>query len=169
MASAAAWMAVSSCVAVAACGCLFGWTWRSLAQFCCEIIRPALCTHSRLTVCPRYVATSRALHVRMEIRAHHMVVAGTMIWPTLTCHLCCGGIATMHMYKLPPQVDLSDDYVLFMMFADGSWEDDMTPIEFEGDNGSASQLTMNEKEFHEFVGILKDPEEEPRSGGSARK
>ena len=75
----------------------------------------------------------------------------------------------MHMYKLPPQVDLSDDYVLFMMFADGSWEDDMTPIEFEGDNGSASQLTMNEKEFHEFVGILKDPEEDPRSGGSARK
>lgn len=65
-------------------------------------------------------------------------------------------------------MDLSDDYVLFMMFADGSWEDDMTPIEFEGDGGAASQLTMNEKEFHEFVGILKDPEEDGR-GGSARK
>ncbi len=49
------------------------------------------------------------------------------------------------------QVDLSDDYVLFMMFADGQWEDEMTPIEFE-ENGKALQLTMTEKEFHEFVG-----------------
>lgn len=49
------------------------------------------------------------------------------------------------------QVDLSDDYVLFMMFADGQWEDEMTPIEFEED-GKAQQLKMTEKEFHEFVG-----------------
>lgn len=57
------------------------------------------------------------------------------------------------------QVDLSDDYVLFMMFADGQWEEDMTPIEFEDESGKnkTQQLTMNEKEFHEFVGILKEP------------
>jgi len=57
------------------------------------------------------------------------------------------------------QVDLSDDYVLFMMFADGHWEEDMTPIEFEDESGGnkTQQLTMTEKEFHEFVGILKEP------------
>eukprot|EP00878_Enallax_costatus_P010640 GHUV01011115.1.p1 GENE.GHUV01011115.1~~GHUV01011115.1.p1 ORF type:complete len:252 (+),score=77.55 GHUV01011115.1:261-1016(+) len=59
-----------------------------------------------------------------------------------------------------PQVDLSDDYVLFMMFADGQWEDEMTPIEFDED-GKSQQLVMTEKEFHEFVGILKEPDEEP--------
>lgn len=57
------------------------------------------------------------------------------------------------------QVDLSDDYVLFMMFADGQWENDMTPIEFEEDGGQTKQLTMTEKEFHEFVGLLKEPDE----------
>lgn len=58
-----------------------------------------------------------------------------------------------------PQVDLSDDYVLFMMFADGQWENDMTGIEFEEDGGQSKQLTMSEKEFHEFVGLLKEPDE----------
>uniref|UniRef100_A0A383VC80 Uncharacterized protein n=1 Tax=Tetradesmus obliquus TaxID=3088 RepID=A0A383VC80_TETOB len=62
-----------------------------------------------------------------------------------------------------PQVDLSDDYVLFMMFSDGQWEDDMTPIEFEEDSGKAEQLKMSEKEFQSFIGILKEPEEEPSS------
>lgn len=60
-------------------------------------------------------------------------------------------------------MDLSDDYVLFMMFADGQWEDDMTPIEFEEDGGKAEQLKMSEKEFQSFIGILKEPEEEPSS------
>jgi hypothetical protein len=51
-----------------------------------------------------------------------------------------------------------------MMFADGQWENDMTPIEFEDDNGGPTkQLTMTEKEFHEFVGLLKEPDEEPPS------
>jgi hypothetical protein len=46
-----------------------------------------------------------------------------------------------------------------MMFADGQWEGDMTPIEFEEDGGQTKQLTMTEKEFHEFVGLLKEPDE----------
>jgi hypothetical protein len=61
------------------------------------------------------------------------------------------------------QVDLSDDYVLFMMFADGQWEDDMTAIEFEEEGGKAEQLKMSEKEFQSFIGILKEPDEEPSS------
>lgn len=56
-------------------------------------------------------------------------------------------------------MDLSDDYVVLMMFADGQWEEDMTAIEFEEDGGKAAALTMSEKEFHEFVGILKEPDE----------
>ena len=66
------------------------------------------------------------------------------------------------------QVDLSDDYVLFMMFADGQWEKDMTPIEFEEDGGATKALTMTEKEFHEFVGLLKEPDE-PADNSSKKK
>lgn len=70
----------------------------------------------------------------------------------IVCARCC----CCHGYV---QVDLSDDYVLFMMFADGQWENDMTGIEFEEDGGQSKQLTMSEKEFHEFVGLLKEPDE----------
>jgi hypothetical protein len=44
------------------------------------------------------------------------------------------------------------------MFADGQWEGDMTSIEFEEEGGKTAALTMSEKEFHEFVGLLKEPE-----------
>lgn len=41
------------------------------------------------------------------------------------------------------QVDLSDDYILMMMFADGAWEAEMAPIEFEDEkSGSVTQLKM---------------------------
>eukprot|EP00879_Flechtneria_rotunda_P008704 GHRR01009118.1.p1 GENE.GHRR01009118.1~~GHRR01009118.1.p1 ORF type:complete len:235 (+),score=90.90 GHRR01009118.1:190-894(+) len=65
-----------------------------------------------------------------------------------------------------PQVDLSDDYVLFMMFADGQWEEQMTAIEFEdeGKAGKTLQLVMDEKEFRSFVGLLKEPNDEPVQG-----
>ncbi|KIY99896.1 hypothetical protein MNEG_8063 [Monoraphidium neglectum] len=60
-----------------------------------------------------------------------------------------------------PQVDLSDDYVLLMLFSDGSWEDNMQPIEYEdSDTGKVVQLNMAETEFREFIGILKEDEEE---------
>jgi hypothetical protein len=65
------------------------------------------------------------------------------------------------------QVDLSDDYVLLMMFADGAWEDSMTPVEYDDDAdgggaaGATSQLTLTEREFREFVGVLKEFEEQP--------
>lgn len=69
-----------------------------------------------------------------------------------------------------PQVDLSDDYVVLMLFGDGSWEKDMTPIEVEQEGGKgAAPLTMAEKEFREFVGLLKEPEAEPAKGGSGKK
>jgi len=60
-----------------------------------------------------------------------------------------------------PQVDLSDDYVVLMMFADGVWEDQMSPVEFvdESAGGDTTQLNMTEKEFRDFIGLLKDFED----------
>jgi hypothetical protein len=59
------------------------------------------------------------------------------------------------------QVDLSDDYVVLMMFADGVWEDQMSAVEFvdEASGGETTQLNMTEKEFRDFVGLLKDFED----------
>jgi hypothetical protein len=79
-----------------------------------------------------------------------------------------GGVYAIETEGLP-QVDLSDDYVLLMLFADGSWQDQMQGIEYEdADNpGSVVQLTMGEREFREFVGILAGLEED--DGGKSKK
>jgi hypothetical protein len=66
---------------------------------------------------------------------------------------------------LPPppchQVDLSDDYVLMMMFSDGAWEEQMAPVEYvDDDAGVTQQLTMSDREFREFIGLLKDFEKD---------
>lgn len=59
------------------------------------------------------------------------------------------------------QVDLSDDYVLMMMFSDGAWEEQMAPVEFvDDDSGLTQQLTMSDREFREFIGLLKDFEDD---------
>ena len=69
-----------------------------------------------------------------------------------------------------PQVDLSDDYVLLMLFADGSWQDQMQAIEYEdADNGGkVTQLTMTEQEFREFVGLLRGTDEDDGQGGGGK-
>lgn len=77
------------------------------------------------------------------VTAAHMCTQSLKV-PLCPAVLCCAAL----------QVDLSDDYVLFMMFADGQWENDMTPIEFEEDGGQTKQLTMTEKEFHEVCDRL---------------
>lgn len=53
------------------------------------------------------------------------------------------------------QIDLSDDYVLFMMFADNNWEQEIVPIQLADENGRASTLEMGEQQFKDYVGILK--------------
>lgn len=58
------------------------------------------------------------------------------------------------------QVDLSDDYVALMMFADGEWENQMSPIEYEDAGGKTLQLKMDESEFRQVVGLLKAMEAE---------
>lgn len=59
------------------------------------------------------------------------------------------------------QIDLSDDYVLFTLFADPAWEEEIVPIEYEDDDGKAVQLKLSRQEFRDFVGLLKDFEAEP--------
>ncbi|KAG1676466.1 hypothetical protein FOA52_002286 [Chlamydomonas sp. UWO 241] len=49
------------------------------------------------------------------------------------------------------QIDLSDDLVCLLMFADGAWEGQMAAIEFAGDDGKVKQLTLNDKEFREVI------------------
>jgi hypothetical protein len=56
------------------------------------------------------------------------------------------------------QVDLSDDVVVMLMFADGDWEGGLSPVEIEGEDGKSAQLQMTKKEFREFVGLLKNSE-----------
>lgn len=77
-----------------------------------------------------------------------------------------GGVYALETDGLA-QVDLSDDFVVFMMFADGDWEAEMQPVEVDDGGGKVAQLNMSEKEFREVVGILRDDEEE--GGGSGKR
>jgi hypothetical protein len=66
-------------------------------------------------------------------------------------------------------VDLSDDYVLFMLFADGSWEEQIIPIQLADETGGASTLEMGEQQFKDYVGLIKtlqEAEQEARTGTS---
>lgn len=64
------------------------------------------------------------------------------------------------------QVDLSDDYICLLMFADGGWEKQMSPIEYAGEDGKTQQLKLDEKEFREVIGILKEAGDEMEEGDS---
>jgi hypothetical protein len=46
-------------------------------------------------------------------------------------------------------VDLSDDLVVLMMFADGEWEKQMSAVQYNDEKGSVKQLQLEEKEFRE--------------------
>lgn len=59
-----------------------------------------------------------------------------------TLHTAC-------MPHPPTQIDLSDDLVVLMMFADGDWEQQMSPVEFSDESGKVQQLKLEEKEFRE--------------------
>lgn len=53
------------------------------------------------------------------------------------------------------QVDLSDDYLMLMMFADPAWQETLIPIQLTDRSGAVSQLEMSEQEFKDFVGLIK--------------
>jgi hypothetical protein len=64
------------------------------------------------------------------------------------------------------QVDLSDDTVVLMLFADGQWEREMATIDVrdpeeekkKGGKSEGRPLTLSEREFREVVGLLKGSE-----------
>jgi hypothetical protein len=63
-------------------------------------------------------------------------------------------------------VDLSDDYLLFMLFASGEWEDGIMPIQIADEAGTVSTLEMSEQQFKDYVGLIKslqDAEQEAMS------
>lgn len=61
--------------------------------------------------------------------------------------------------KCHPQVDLSDDYLLFMLFADKGWEQQIIPIQIADESGNPSILEMGEQQFKDYVGLLKTLQE----------
>lgn len=63
------------------------------------------------------------------------------------------------------QIDLSDDLVCLLMFSDGGWESQMSPIEVSDENGKSTQLKLTEKEFREIIGLLKEVGEEGEEEG----
>jgi hypothetical protein len=52
------------------------------------------------------------------------------------------------------QIDLSDDYLLLTLFADGEWEGQTQPIQL-GDDGGLEPLKVDEQQFKDFVGMIK--------------
>lgn len=47
------------------------------------------------------------------------------------------------------QIDLSDDLVALMMFADGDWEKQMSAMEYIDEKGKVKQLQLEDKDFRE--------------------
>jgi hypothetical protein len=52
------------------------------------------------------------------------------------------------------QIDLSDDYLLLTLFADGDWEEQTQPIQL-GDGDRLEPLQVDEQQFKDFVGMIK--------------
>lgn len=69
------------------------------------------------------------------------------------------------------QIDLSDDLVALMMFGSGDWEKQMSAVEYVDEKGTAKQLQLEEKEFREVIGLLKEAAEsvEDATAGAKRK
>lgn len=58
------------------------------------------------------------------------------------------------------QIDLSDDYVVLMLFADGEWEDNIQPIQINDGKEKPQTLKLSDKEFKEFLGLMSQVEGE---------
>uniref|UniRef100_A0A383VBG5 Uncharacterized protein n=1 Tax=Tetradesmus obliquus TaxID=3088 RepID=A0A383VBG5_TETOB len=86
-----------------------------------------------------------------------MEVAGTMLLRDTND----GSVHVLQTDKLE-QIDLSDDYLLLTLFADGEWQGQTQPIQL-GDGDKLEPLQVEEQQFKDFVGMIKtlqDMEEE---------
>lgn len=52
------------------------------------------------------------------------------------------------------QIDLSDDYLLLTLFADGQWENDAQVIQIS-DGSKQTPLQMDEQQFKDLVGVIR--------------
>jgi hypothetical protein len=79
--------------------------------------------------------------------------------PALLTHWCMMHRALHTHFTLTHpsarQIDLSDDYLLLMLFADASWEDDMMPIQLTSSDGTVETLELQAQQFKDFVGLLR--------------
>lgn len=57
------------------------------------------------------------------------------------------------------QLDLSDDYLLLLMFADGNWTEVIQPIQIGDAQGNVEDLSVDAQQFRDTVGILKTLEQ----------
>eukprot|EP00879_Flechtneria_rotunda_P007384 GHRR01007746.1.p1 GENE.GHRR01007746.1~~GHRR01007746.1.p1 ORF type:complete len:214 (+),score=66.25 GHRR01007746.1:390-1031(+) len=65
------------------------------------------------------------------------------------------------------QIDLSDDYLLMMLFSDGSWQEDIQPIRLGDAEEGYEDLKLPEQQFKDLVGMIKtlqDMEKESLQG-----
>eukprot|EP00798_Chlamydomonas_sp_ICE-L_P026364 gene26364-17457_t len=92
-------------------------------------------------------------------------------WFTVRLDLDVGGTMLMRdpdgkMYAMQTeylkQVDLSDDYIVLLMFADGEWEQGMFPLVPED---TEEPMNLSEKDFRQVMGLL---DESSSSSSSAR-
>lgn len=67
------------------------------------------------------------------------------------------------------QVDLSDDKVVLLMFADGSWEKVLVPLEAEVEPGKVEPVKLTKQEFRDIFSVLGEEEEEEAVQADAGK
>eukprot|EP00882_Tetradesmus_deserticola_P009733 GHRQ01010280.1.p2 GENE.GHRQ01010280.1~~GHRQ01010280.1.p2 ORF type:complete len:158 (+),score=87.46 GHRQ01010280.1:539-1012(+) len=65
-----------------------------------------------------------------------------------------GSVHVLQTDKLE-QIDLSDDYLLLTLFADGEWEGQTQPIQLGDDDAALETLQVDEQQFKDFVGMIK--------------
>lgn len=52
------------------------------------------------------------------------------------------------------QVDLTDDYVVMALLGGGSWEQNMTPLQTRGEDGSVQDVRLDQETFRDMVSLL---------------
>ena len=57
------------------------------------------------------------------------------------------------------QIDLSDDYLLLLMFADSNWSETIQPIQIGDGEGNAETLVIDEQQFKDTVGMIRTLQE----------
>lgn len=57
------------------------------------------------------------------------------------------------------QLDLSDDYLILLMFADAGWSETIQPIQIGDGDGNVETLSVTEQQFKDTVGMLRTLEE----------